>query len=204
MLQDSRSYMTTMYQNRIKQFQVQMKQMQDSVSRLRIHYNVLSDEPQTEMLVEQLLKAQSGLVSEKARLTEYQKHYDAKDTIVINTAARIKGYEQQLRTLTSNSSGSSINLERYREGLDKIDALENHIYLVTEQMSEVQNAYYQVAAYSDQNFSAVSQVQKAMASDRKAKPVRWIIMLTSFLLCGFAAIATALLIEGIRLNNAKA
>jgi len=50
-------------------------------------------------------------------------------------------------------------------------------------------------------FSSIHVIAQAKPSDKKARPVRWVLLLASMLLSAFAATGVCVLIENIRQRN---
>jgi hypothetical protein len=201
LLRKNKDFMRKMLEKGEQTMTIRIQKMQDSVRLLRNKYNVLNNTSQTEMLLEQVFFAEGKFASEKARLAELQKYLTDKDTTLINTKARVKGYEAQLNALTKPNK-SNVNLSSFRDGVDIVDGVENTIFNLLVRREDVREKIKQLEAMQGEVFSNVLTIETAHPADRKARPVRWVILLASVLMAAFVSSAVCVLWEGIKAKEA--
>lgn len=201
LLRKNKDFMRKMLEKGEQTMTIRIQKMQDSVRLLRNKYNVLNNTSQTEMLLEQVFFAEGKFASEKARLAELQKYLTDKDTTLINTKARVKGYEAQLNALTKPNK-SNVNLSSFRDGVDIVDGVENTIFNLLSRREDVREKIKQLEAMQGEVFSNVLTIETAHPADRKARPVRWVILLASVLMAAFVSSAACVLWEGIKAKEA--
>jgi capsule polysaccharide export protein KpsE/RkpR len=173
----------------------QMNRYADSARALRREYNVLDADKQTEVLLEQILKAEAGLAGEQARLEQLKQQYSESDTAIINSRTRLASFRQQLRTLVDRSSGSPVNLEQFREGLDRLRVLEELYVSLSYDLKNNQEKIDYLEMMGDMSYSTLLVVEAARPADKKARPVRWVILLATVLISTLVGIFGLLLID---------
>lgn len=166
---------------------------QDTAKTIREKFNIYSYREQTEVIVEQMLQAQSRYADMKARLAVMEKQYAANDTNVVNARARLRGAEEQLKAMTNASS--EISLPKFREGLDRLVFTEQNAFALVDKVMVIKNKLYALEVLQNMDFETVLVQEKPIASDKKVRPVRSIIILVSFLVSLIVSIAALIFID---------
>lgn len=156
-----------------------MARMSDSLAQIRKEYGVLRTLTQTEPLTEQVMIAEGELAEAEA----------GRGSVA---AARAK-----LRALTEKAGGAPINLELFREGLDKAHNLENVLNELATDLANTHEKMEYLRALNHLDFSTIMVADRAYAADRKARPVRWIIVVATFILASLVSIFGAVVIEAL-------
>jgi hypothetical protein len=156
-----------------------MVYMSDSLATIRRTYNVLRPITQTEPLTEQVMIAEGELAEAEA----------GRGSVA---AARAK-----VRALTEKAGGAAINLESFREGLDKVQNLENVLIELSTDLANTHEKVAYLRGLHQVSFSTIMVADRAYPADRKARPVRWIILLATLILASVVSIFGAVLVEGL-------
>ncbi|SDJ77554.1 Chain length determinant protein [Catalinimonas alkaloidigena] len=157
--------------------------LQKEVAQVRKTYGIFYDEATSEssqgaILTSELTRTYLRLEDERARLKVYQKSYSPRDTIVINTRARIEGYEAKLQQ-ASQPHPLLGNLQSYAEGSDQIRQLSEALFTTSEQMTYLRIRYQQAKAFADQTkrLSTVYVIENAVPADKKHRPLRSLLVI---------------------------
>lgn len=179
MLNRNKSKIMAAYERGAHEVERRMDRLNDSLSIIRREHNVLRTLAQTERMVEQIMIAQSDLAAAEAGI------------------GSLSASRKRLDMLTTDSIGAPLNLERFREGLDKSQNLENVLEEMAIHLAHTREKIEYLRAMAAVDYSTVTIADYAHASDKKARPVRWIILLATVIIAGIASIFGAVLIEGL-------
>ncbi|TAE49441.1 MAG: hypothetical protein EAZ89_14220 [Bacteroidetes bacterium] len=203
MLNQNKVSILDLYRRSAANLQVQMTQYNDSARSLRRRYNVLRSLTQSEVMAEQVLLAEGELGAAQARYREAVKVHGASSGIAISAKSDIEAARGKVSALVSNSSGSSMNLEKFREGLDQVMALEEQTEYLSMDLENVQEKIRYLEMMDLTPFSTVLKPETAYPSDRKARPVRWVIVIAALLISALVSIAGALIIDRMTVSLNK-
>lgn len=173
----------------------QISSLSDSTSKIRKKFNVFDADKQTEVLLGEVLEAQTSLAGEEARLKYLQGSRGTSETQEIS--ASIQSLKSQLRTLVDNRYNSPVNLEKFRIGLDKIRVMEEVYVRVSADLKLVQQKIKYLSMMRETSYSSIIVIEKAAPSDKKAKPIRWIILLGTLIIASVVSIMGVVLIDQI-------
>jgi len=166
----------------------------DSITAIRGVYNVYHIERQTEAILKELLTKQSDWSSARVELQEARRRNASREE-VRELQTHVSALESQIAMLTENNSGSIINLEQFRYGLDKIKQLELIHEELTVELKENRKKINNLERMSMVEYSTIITPERALPADRKSKPVRWIILLATGLISSLASIVGLVLID---------
>ncbi len=166
----------------------------DSITAIRGVYNVYHIERQTEAILKELLTKQGEWSSARVEL-EAAREQNVNSMKVRELQTRISALESQIAMLTRNNSGSIINLEQFRNGLDKIKQLELIHEELTLELKENRKKINNLERMSMVEYSTIITPEKALPADRKSKPIRWIILLATGLISSLVSIVGLVLID---------
>ncbi|MBW8049028.1 MAG: hypothetical protein FVQ77_01555 [Cytophagales bacterium] len=170
-------------------------QLNDSLENTRRKYNIYNPEVESELLTTELNTALFNVEQAKAELHVIEKAFSSRDTSVINLKAKIKGLEAKIKKITSTEKSLGLNLKSFIEGADVIVGLEYQMELLAEQHSEIADQYNKTTVGLNSKFSSVYVIERAAPADRKSKPIRSLIVLSSTLIACFFSIFVVLFIE---------
>ena len=178
MLNENKEPILAMYRDGYQQLEEQLALYTDSLRRVRVRLNVLNTETQTEKLVEQVLLAETAYAEAQAR---------GNSTIA----------KARLDRLLNKSAGSSISLESFREGLDLVLALEEVNEYLSRDLKDAREKVEVLEAMFNTDYNTLLISGEALPSDRKARPIRWVILLATLMISALVAIFGAVLIDRI-------
>jgi len=181
MLNRNKEPMLKMYREGYQKLVDQLTMYNDSIRNIRRRLNVLNPETQTEKLVEKILEleiematARYGGGSDRKRLAQ-----------------------ARLDRLIESDGGGSINLENFRDGLDQILALEEVIEYLSRDVKDAREKVEVLEAMFNTDYNTLLVSGPALPADKKARPIRWVILLATLLLSALVAIFGAVLIDRI-------
>lgn len=181
MLNRNKEPMLAMYREGYQKLVDQMELYGDSIRSVRRRLNVLNPETQTEKLVEKVLDAE----------IEYAKAKAAGHSTGMRRAQVV------IDRLTATEAGGSINLEDFRDGLDQILALEEVIEYISRDIKDAREKVEVLEAMFDTDYNTLLVSGPALPSDKKARPIRWVILLATLLISALVAVFGAVLIDRI-------
>ena len=181
MLNRNKAPMLEMYRDGYEKLVAQMELYNDSIRNVRRRLNVLNPETQTEKLVEKILELEIAYAEAKAS----------------GNTARMRYQQAVLDRLISTEAGGSINLEDFRDGLDQILALEEVIEYISRDIKDAKEKVEVLEAMFDTDYNTLLESGPALPSDKKARPIRWVILLATLLLTTLVAVFGAVLIDRI-------
>ncbi|MEM8886920.1 MAG: hypothetical protein AAGD28_02960 [Bacteroidota bacterium] len=179
MINKNKNSIYSMYKGVYEELVEQMELYTDSARKVRKRYNVLNTETQTEVLAEQILIAQSELAVTKAR----------------GGSNRVP--MSKLRSLIEDNPEYPINLESFREGLDQVLSLEEIIEYISRDVKDVREKVEVLEMMQSQDFTTILITEQAQAADKKARPIRWIILLVTLVISALVSILGAVLMDQI-------
>ncbi|MCH8317658.1 MAG: hypothetical protein IIA88_04070 [Bacteroidetes bacterium] len=183
------------YSNAIEYKNTKMKLLVDSLERMREQYGILNHEIESEFLSTEINKANLQLTEARAKLPLLLKHYSPRDTVIINLEAKIRGNEEKLKVLTTDQGKGKLNLISFLKGFEIIKQIENQIENLNEEVGEISDLHRKTESLVNEHIPSVYVIEWADAADRKSKPVRWLICVSSTLIACFCCILAVLIVE---------
>jgi len=196
-LEKNRTQLLKVYEANYNQVNAIYRSYIDSSRLTRTQYQIYSYDAQTKEMVGQMLKTKGKYENEKARLRFLEKK-GGDDTSVTNARIRLKGAENQLRSMEGKgeyAQSGDINLQNFQSGLDKVIHLEQNFFQWGEKLRLLKMKIEAAKAMATIEYDTVLTLEPATASDKKARPVRWVIIATSFLLSLIVSIVATILME---------
>jgi uncharacterized protein involved in exopolysaccharide biosynthesis len=115
-------------------------------------------------------------------------------------SSRAAGLRRALNALTKASGGNTINLENYVAGTDTMTTLYARFNDLQDRLIKARSAYESADVALKGRISSLYVVQKAYPATRKAKPVRWFIVLSSVVITFVLSVIMITLLELYRRN----
>lgn len=197
MLNQNKASILQMYQEGYNHLEYQLAKYTDSARNVRKRFNILNTEYQTQALVQGLTAAEAEYAGARTRARILGETFG-------KTAVQAKSAEQEAQILrskvysmTSKSSGSSINLETFREGLDQVLALEEVCEYLSRDLKDAREKVEYLSMMDQSNFTTILIPEYAQPADKKARPVRWVILVATVLLAGLVTLMGAVLVDKI-------
>lgn len=170
----------------------------DTSRMVRRKYNVFSYTEQSRVMVEQYLIAQGKHEEAKARYEVLSKMLPAADTAVMNAKGMMIGTEKQVKSMTNE--GSEINLPKFREGIDAVISMEQNGFRLIEKIQILKEKITGIEMMNARNYETILTTEAAFASDKKARPVRWVIVVASALITLLVCVFGTVMLELVRSN----
>lgn len=182
--------------------ETELQKIQDSLLVTRQQYGIFGsinsqtqDRPESRFLAEQLVQTEVNLQQAQATLKSYQAQLPPAHVKIVSLKAEIKGLQAALQALKSKSSGSSINLESYLAGSDKVTRLENAFYLLQEEYQKARQNYEDARLMLFNHSTSLYVVQPATPALKKVRPIRWLIVLGSTFLTFILSLVVITILE---------
>jgi hypothetical protein len=132
-------------------------------------------------MMEQILQTQSELAEARAR----------------GAAAQVRVLQARLKSLLEDGPDSPINLEKFTQGYDQAIAMEAIVALMARDLKDTREKLENIRSMSRTPFNTVLISEKAMPADKKARPIRWIILVATVLLASLVSVIGAVLVDKI-------
>ena len=191
MLTANKDRMLALYRGSVERLQAQLVFYEDSAQALRRRYNVLRSLTQSEVMAEQIMIAEGELGAARAALRETQRRGQATGAAEL----RVRELEGKVAALTRRSGGATLNLEDFRAGLDKVKAVEDILEKLAEDLKNMQERIQYFELMDETPYTTVLMPEVAQPADKKARPVRWIILVATLLIASLASIMGTVLID---------
>ncbi len=151
-----------------------IKQKEDSLQKI-CKMGVMDFPSQSEILNKEFTLATSTFYNEKASLSVLEKYKSSTDTAILGTRARIMGAEARLK-------GLSVQLENLARYGGASVSLNEQLTLDREEISKTKKQLDKLSVDANQSLTPKFIVNKAMVSEKKCYPIRWLIVLVSITL----------------------
>jgi|GEM_PF-2793684 len=151
----------------------------DSAKRIRERYNIFEYARQTEVLVGEVLRTEGELAKEKAR----------------GNSAAANGLRAKLNALTGKDPESAINLDNFGEGLDQLITLEQIYTRLTVDIKQMRTKIDELEMMKQNDYSSIWVLEKAMPSDKKARPIRWLILAAALMLSTLVSVLGVVVVD---------
>lgn len=183
-----------MYEQAYQDLVDQLAQYTDSLRQVRTRFNVLNGEYQTQALVGQIMEAEGDLAAAQSRLRSILKN-QGEGSAANAQRVEVASLKSRVYSLVNKNSGSSINLESFREGLDQVLALEEVCEYLSRDIKDAQEKVEYLRMMDQANYTTLFIPEYAQAPDKKERPVRWLILVATVLIAGLVSIMGAILVD---------
>ncbi len=197
MLRTNKASILKVYQSGYAQRKAQLERYTDSLRNVRRQYNIFDPNMQTEIMVEQVMRAEGQLATAKAMVKRTENLAGANSPQVKEAQANMEVVQAKVNALVRGYGGTTLNLADFREGIDQVIALEAITETLAEDLESLENKMEAINLMNAQDYTTIMVPDQAYPSDRKARPVRWVILLASVLVTALVSILGALLIERV-------
>ncbi|MCR5889505.1 hypothetical protein LRS06_17350 [Hymenobacter sp. J193] len=137
---------------------------QQEILKARRHYGIYGLEEESRYLAREVIRVEAALRQAEGSGA---------------TAATVAGLRRALRGLTEAKTGNRFNLESYAQGLDSVQMLEIRMKDLANRMATARGEYESADIALKSRISSLYIVQPALPATRKARPIRWLIVLGS-------------------------
>lgn len=189
------------YVKTIRQKETALEVIQDSLNRTRLEFGVFDTQAQMEYLSTLITSTETKLVSERARLSSFEKsnRKGAQDSVA-KIQANVAGLESQLELLTGvdTASISNYNIERFSKAKGKVDVLNDLYQKAFSTVNFDKELLKRVESSFNLNVPAVHVVEEASVPVVKSRPRRSLIVVGSTLATFVLMVIGVLFIESYR------
>jgi tyrosine-protein kinase Etk/Wzc len=189
LIKDSQQKMISTFEENISYKQHELITMGDSLQRLRKIYGIYNAKAQSEALTTLISEAESKLIRMSTQVTILEKNPNIKSDTVAMMRAMAKGFEEEVKSLTSVGSKSSTNLPNFNKGVGVVQVLEQLHEESSKQLGYNLEKVRQLKSAYATPTSAIHLIEEAAIPIVKSRPKRSIIVLV----CVFVALAVGIL-----------
>lgn len=179
MINQNKASILKMYEIGYENLSKRLAAYTDSAARLRATYGIFNDEQQTRAMVEEIMQAQGDIAASGG-----------------SRNAR-SGAAARLRALTGEEGDYPINLKKFTEGYDQAIAIEEMIAFMARDLKDTHEKMENLRSMSNTAFSTILVSEAAQAADKKARPIRWIILVATVLLASLVSIIGVVLVDKV-------
>lgn len=195
MLDQNKDRIKSMYEEGVQKLRARMYRYEDSTAVLRDSFGVLRSLTQSEVVAEQVLLAQAALGEAQGRYSYLKENAGANATSTKKAREDMAVARSRVRAVSRRSGGGKMSLQSVAEGLDKVKGMEDMLEDMAEDLKNAEERISYLELMTNQDYSTVLVTEQALAADKKARPVRWVIMLATLLAAGLASILGAVLVD---------
>lgn len=181
MINRNKASILSLYEKGYENLSARLEAYTDSAGKLRANYGVFNDEQQTRVMMEQILQTQSELAEARA----------------MGAGGSIRALQARLKALLEDGPESPINLEKFTAGYDQAIAMEEMIAFMARDLKDTREKMENLRSMSSTSFSTILVPEKAQPADKKARPIRWVILAATILLATLVSIIGAVLVDKI-------
>ncbi|MEM7375643.1 MAG: Wzz/FepE/Etk N-terminal domain-containing protein [Bacteroidota bacterium] len=194
MLNQNKARMLDLYSKGLKQLSSELAVLTDSLRRVRSEHAVFRSLTQSEVMAEQILIAQGEYAAAKARYSSTKNYSDQLD---------MRAGKAKVDAMTLKSSGSRLTMESFQEGMDQVKNLEDVCEWIAKDIENTIEKQQFLRTMDLTHYSTLLVHEKAEAMDKKARPVRWIILVATVLIASLVSVIGAVLLDNILAILAK-
>jgi len=188
MLQQNKEEVLMAYREGENRLSEQLNFVADSIFSLRKAYDVYHIERQTEAMISELIARQNEL----AEVQAMEGYYQNRNTSRYREAqAQAFGLENQLNSFLGTAEGGIVTLDKFRRGYDKVRQMEMLQDELAMELKNVQKKIINLERMKEIPYHTILITERAFPSDRKSRPVRWV------LLVAVAFVSTLIAVLGI-------
>lgn len=195
MLDQNKDRIKAMYVEGVKKLRARMYRYEDSAAVLRDSFGVLRSLTQSEVVAEQVLMAQAALGEAQGRYSYLKDALGANAAQTKQAKEEMAAARSRVRAVTRRSGGGKMSLQSVAEGIDKVKGMEDMLEDMAEDLKNAEERISYLELMTQNDYSTVLVTEQAAPADKKARPVRWVIMLATLLAAGLASILGAVLVD---------
>ena len=190
LIKESQSQTSDGYARSLTEKETLLTLFNDSLSVLRVKYNVIDTENQGQVLAENSSSAEFLLSEAEARYTSLKTGNYSSDTIA-NLRSKIAGLKARKRSVDGQ-------LKNYNKGINQIKSMELQLQTASNQVGLLKERKSQLDATLSTPFSALHVVEEAHKPVIKSRPKRTVMVLGAGALTFIFGCLIVLFLEGIK------
>jgi uncharacterized protein involved in exopolysaccharide biosynthesis len=191
---ENRQKVVSIFEKRFQAINKVYSSLRDSLQRARKQYGVFGTEKEDRYLGRAVIETQTALIQAQGEYEALKQTSGTSSAQATALYAKIKGLERALASLTKPGAGT-YNTDSYFEGADLVYGLSTQLKELTLPYTYARTSLEDVKVGISGNISTIYVVQKAYPPMRKAKPIRWLMVVSSTMLAFALAVIFVALIE---------
>lgn len=192
MLNDNKLRILSLYEKSRDRIEYQLKVHADSVSEARRKFHIFETESQTRALLDAVLDAQADLGEAQARYEMYRRRGSGQANVAKMEVETLQG---RVDALTKSTPTSPVNLQDFQRGMDIVSAMGQVTRALAFDLKGLETKIEYIRLMSGENYSTILITEPAGVPDRKARPVRGIIVIATVIITTVIALIAVLLID---------
>ncbi|MGB4906536.1 MAG: hypothetical protein WBO91_16385 [Saprospiraceae bacterium] len=165
----------------IKQKQIEVNVLSDSVKLLRNKYKIIDTESQAIELMKKMVGTESKLKREEERLKILETVPGIRRDTIYMLKAMVAGLKEEYKSITDTNSTSAINFTNFNAGRNTIEIMSTQLRSAKDYLTVYNTRYNQVIGVLNGNNNALHLVEKADVPLIKSRPKRSLIVLAVIL-----------------------
>lgn len=198
LIKSSQSKLIQTYNQSISEKETHLKLLSDTLTKLRLAYGIYDLKTQSELMTTLVSTAESNLARSRAKLQELERTPGIPKDTLTYIRANIKGYEEELKSLTSPDSKSNFNLTKFNDGKDVVDLLDEMHTQESASLGLDKQRFTQMKVAYGSKISAIHLMEDAAVPIVKSCPFRSLIILTATLIAFIFSVIGVLLLESYK------
>lgn len=178
LLKSNLSELAVTIRDNIKQKQIEVDVLADSVKLLRNKYKIIDPESQAIELMKKMVGSESKFKREKQRLKVLETLPGIRKDTINMLRAMVSGLEEEYRSITDSSTTSAINFNNFNEGRNTIEIMSTQLRSAKDYLTVYNTRYNQVMGVLKSKNNALHLVEKADTPLIKSRPKRSMIVLS--------------------------
>lgn len=163
--------------------------LMDSLKKIKAKYKLIQPDYQARALADEIVRAQGNLADAKAK-TQFYKNISEKRDSFIKYQANTLGFQNKIAELNSN-------LQYFNNGVSELKALEGEFSRAADQISISKEKNKINLATYNREFSTLHLISEASPPERKSRPKRLIIILTSMAISFVISVFGILFVQSV-------
>lgn len=184
---ENRRKVLDLYHTRYAFINRQYQLTRDSLVNSRQRYGVFGMDKESRYLVKEVVETETDLQQAEGEAAAGG-----------GSAARVAGLRRALHNLTTAKGGNRLNLENYLAAADDVSTLYARFLNLQERLVRARAAYEDTEVSLRNRISSIYIVQKAYPALRKARPIRWLIVVGSVAVMFVLSVVVVSLLELLR------
>ena len=181
LLKSNLSELSITIKDNIKQKQIEVDILADSVKLLRNKYKIIDPESQAIELMKKMVGSESKYKREQQRLKMLETLPGIRQDTINMLRAMVSGLQEEYKSITDSNTTSAINFNNFNEGRNTIDIMSTQLRSAKDYLTVYNTRYNQVTGVLKSKNNALHLVEKADVPLIKARPKRTLILISVIL-----------------------
>ncbi|MBT8221096.1 MAG: hypothetical protein KJP00_14805, partial [Bacteroidia bacterium] len=195
LIRSSQQNQILLFESNMRDQEAALAIIEDSLSNISRTYGIINSESQSEVLSTLITQARANLERSRAQLRSLSDQPGSYQDSLTLISSRIRGYEQELRSLIRGQVDGAANFRSFSDGISKFENLRTrHEQLsrnqseLVEKLSKLKNAYLS-------SVPAIHVIEHAKVPVIKSRPVRSLLVTSATIAAFIFSILGALVFD---------